>query len=218
MNIERLSPEVVKDLIPLVNSLGSLRKTAAVKYGSTNFQYVPLDDMLAEVKKDNNFAFMQPLGMGENGEPYIQCLLIHKSGEIIMSDPYRLVVKQGAKKQEEGAEITYSRRYSMASFFGIASDEDIDAQSQQEYQRGNTKTKQTHKPKRKNKLSEDMSHRLNEALFEFADMTNQSAKQVLDRVQQEVGKSAAEMDEQDGQRALNILANWKDKALQELGA
>lgn len=130
MKIEKLSPECVKDLIPLINSLGSLEKTASVEYGKTKFAYVPLDDMLSKIKENQNFAFMQPLGMLEDGTPCIQCVLIHKSGECITSDPYRLIVKPSERKQEEGSEITYSRRYTMASFFGIASNEDNDANNQ----------------------------------------------------------------------------------------
>ena len=69
MKIENLTPEIAKDLIALINSLSGLRKEGKVKYSGREFQYVLLDDMLAAVKKDNNFAFMQPLGMSDNGEP-----------------------------------------------------------------------------------------------------------------------------------------------------
>lgn len=213
MKIEKLSQEVVKDLIPLVNSLGTLKKTAAVKYGATNFQYVPLDDMLAEVKKNPNFAFMQPLGMGESGEPYIQCLLIHKSGEVIMSDPYRLVVKQGAKKQEEGAEITYSRRYSMASFFGIASDEDVDGQSEQEYRKGDTK-----RPAPRKKMSEAMSAKLNESVMAYSGLTSKTTKEIMAEIKAKTGKAPAQMDDADGETVLSYLREASDKYIESLGA
>ena len=139
MNLSKLSPEVAKDLIELVNSLSGLQKSAAVKYGATNFKYVPLDDILEKIKENHNFAFFQPLGSMSDNTPCIQCILVHKSGEVIASDPYRLVVKESMKKQEEGAEITYSRRYCAASFLGIASDDDVDAQKEKECQRGETR-------------------------------------------------------------------------------
>ena len=48
MVVDKIPEAVVKDLIPLVNSLGNLPKTATVKYGATNFSYVPLDDIMAK--------------------------------------------------------------------------------------------------------------------------------------------------------------------------
>ena len=129
-DLTKISPEFAKDLIELVNDLGELQKTAAVSYGTTRFHYVPLDDMLARIKQNHNFALLQPLGVMQDGRPCIKCLLIHKSGEILASDSYPLRIKDGAKKQDEGAEITYSRRYSLASFLSIASDEDTDANNE----------------------------------------------------------------------------------------
>ncbi len=129
---ENVPSEVASDLIALVNSLGTLEKTSEVRYGTTNFKYVPLDDILGKIKENKNFAFMQPLGTMDDGSQCIQCVLIHKSGYTIVSDPYKLKVKDSGKKQDEGAEITYSRRYCAASFLGIASDEDTDAQGEEE--------------------------------------------------------------------------------------
>lgn len=129
MNIEKLSENFVKDLIPLINSLGSIPKTATVKYGATNFSYIPLDDILSKIKENNNFAFMQPLGSDESGHSYVQCVLIHKTGETLVSDKFPLSFKDSQKPQEIGSVITYMKRYSVASFLGIASDEDNDGQT-----------------------------------------------------------------------------------------
>lgn len=129
MNIEKVSPEFVKDLIPLVNSLGNIPKTATVKYGATSFSYVPLDDIMAKIKSNEHFAFMQPLGKDDVGNPAIQCILIHDNGETLVSDPFTLPIISGMKPQDVGAVLTYYRRYSASAFLGIASDEDNDAQS-----------------------------------------------------------------------------------------
>lgn len=128
MNIEKLSPEFVKDLIPFLASLGGLPKTATVKYGATTFDYTPLSDILAKIKENKKFAFMQPLGSDENGA-YIQCVLVHESGESITSDKFPLGLKDGAKMQDWGASITYLKRYTAAAFLGIAADEDNDGQT-----------------------------------------------------------------------------------------
>ena len=129
MVVDKIPEDVVKDLIPLVNSLGNLPKTATVKYGATNFSYVPLDDIMAKIKADGNFAFMQPIGVSEDGRTCLQCVLYHKSGFPISSDAFPLPIKDGMKAQDVGAVLTYYRRYSASAFFGIASDEDNDGQS-----------------------------------------------------------------------------------------
>ena len=129
MVVDKIPEAVVKDLIPLVNSLGNLPKTATVKYGATNFPYVPLDDIMAKIKADGNFAFMQPIGVSEDGRTCLQCVLYHKSGFPISSDAFPLPIKDGMKAQDVGAVLTYYRRYSASAFFGIASDEDNDGQA-----------------------------------------------------------------------------------------
>lgn len=129
MNIEKMSPEFIKDLIELVNSLGNIPKTATVKYGATRFSYVPLDDIMARIKANKNFAFMQPLGKDEGGMPSVQCVLIHSGGEMLISDSFSLPSKTDINPQTFGSLITYAKRYSASAFFGIASDEDNDGQA-----------------------------------------------------------------------------------------
>ena len=107
MVVDKIPEAVVKDLIPLVNSLGNLPKTATVKYGATNFSYVPLDDIMAKIKADGNFAFMQPIGVSEDGRTCLQCVLYHKSGFPISSDAFPLPIKDGMKAQDVGAVLTY---------------------------------------------------------------------------------------------------------------
>jgi len=115
--------------------------------------------------------------------------------------------------QNLGAVETYQRRYLYMMAFEVVESDYFDATQ--------GKPKQEPKkqpPKRKSNLSQDMSRRLNEAVAEFAQMTGQSAKKVLARIEGEIGKTPATMNEQDGQKVLNIIDNWKDKAIQELGA
>jgi hypothetical protein len=132
MILDNLPPEVAQDLIILVNGLGTIPKTASVNYKAVRFRYVPLDDVLAKIKADGNFALMQPLTTLPDGQPALQCILVHKGGYTITSDPYPLHLPKSnpdapKTKQDEGADITYTRRYSVACFLSIASDEDTDA-------------------------------------------------------------------------------------------
>ena len=137
IGLESLSPEIATDLIGLVNSLQKLQKSCNVKYSVLNkktnqwstkeFNYVPLDDILEKIKENGNFAFMQPIGFDKGSQTVgIKCVLIHKSGKYLESDVFPIKTKEDMKIQDEGAEITYRKRYAAGAFFGIATEEDTD--------------------------------------------------------------------------------------------
>mgnify|MGYP002520980650 CR=1 FL=1 len=135
MNITSVSPEFAKDLIALINSCKGIKYNKKVKYTSrktgqtTEFEYTTLDKIHAHIKNDNNFALLEPMGTNEAGQPAIQIILIHKSGEAITSDYYTLNLPNNGSKQDEGAVITYTKRYALGSFLGISTDIDNDANS-----------------------------------------------------------------------------------------
>ena len=133
---ENITPETAADLIELVNQLKGLEKSAQVNYSVQNhktgewikksFDYVPLDNILNKIKENKNFALLQPIGVDENGVNGVRCILVHKSGHVFETDTYPFAVKEGAKLQDEGAEITYRKRYSLGAFLGMATEEDTD--------------------------------------------------------------------------------------------
>lgn len=122
-----MNQQAAKDLIELVNQLEGLPKTKEVKYGQTTFKYTPLDDILKKIKQNPKWALLQPLTI-EDGAPVIKNILIHESGEEIHSGPFTLYIDKATKMQDIGAVITYTRRYSIGAFLGIATEEDADAQ------------------------------------------------------------------------------------------
>lgn len=133
---ENITPEIATDLIELVNQLKGLEKSAQVNYSVKNrntgewmrkaFDYVPLDNILNKIKENQNFAMLQPIGIDENGVCGVKCILVHKSGHVFETSTYPFAVKEGAKIQDEGAEITYRKRYSLGAFLGMATEEDTD--------------------------------------------------------------------------------------------
>lgn len=133
---ENITPEIATDLIELVNQLRGLEKSAQVNYSVQNrktgewmrkaFDYVPLDNILNKIKENKNFAMLQPVGIDENGVCGVKCILVHKSGHVFETNTYPFAVKEGAKIQDEGAEITYRKRYSLGAFLGMATEEDTD--------------------------------------------------------------------------------------------
>lgn len=133
---ENITPEIATDLIELVNQLKGLEKSAQVNYSVKNrntgewmrkaFDYVPLDNILNKIKENQNFALLQPIGIDQNGVCGVKCILVHKSGHVFETNTYPFTAKEGAKIQDEGAEITYRKRYSLGAFLGMATEEDTD--------------------------------------------------------------------------------------------
>lgn len=133
---ENITPEIATDLIELVNQLKGLEKSAQVNYSVRNrstgewmkksFDYVPLDNILNKIKENQNFALLQPVGIDENGVCGVKCILVHKSGHVFETNTYPFAVNEDAKLQDEGAEITYRKRYSLGAFLGMATEEDTD--------------------------------------------------------------------------------------------
>ena len=155
MNITSVSTEFAKDLIELINSCKGITYNAKVDYTSkktgqrTKFEYVTLDKIYAHIKSNNNFAVLEPLGTNENGQSALQIVLIHKSGEAITSDYYVLRTPENATKQDEGAAITYTKRYALGSFLGLCTDEDNDANPDGEGMSAKTPTTKQPAPKAK---------------------------------------------------------------------
>ena len=124
-----MKAEVAKDLIELVNGMKDFIKSKSVKYGNTEFEYVPLDDILDRVSKFPKWAVMQPLSNNENGVPCVETNLIHESGEVLNSGKLTLITN-GTKMQDFGSVITYTRRYQLGAFLGINTEVDNDATDQ----------------------------------------------------------------------------------------
>ena len=107
---ENISPEVATDLIELINNLKGLEKSVQNRKTGEGmkkaFNYVPLDNILNKIKENSNFALLQPIGVDENGLNGVKCILIHKSGHVFETNTYPFTVQEGAKLQDEGAEIT----------------------------------------------------------------------------------------------------------------
>lgn len=134
MNITNVSPEFAKDLIELINSCKGIKYNKKVKIKTKTgreieYEYTTLDKIYAHVKSNNNFALIEPIGTNEAGQPAVQIILVHKSGEALTSDYYALNLPYNGSKQDEGSAITYTKRYALGSFLGISTDGDNDAGS-----------------------------------------------------------------------------------------
>lgn len=93
--------------------------------------YVPLEGVVDVVNKfgpKHGLSYMQE-PIYQDDKAGAQTMVMHESGEWILFEPLLLPVGQKATAQAAGSAITYARRYSLGSAFGIASEVDDDANS-----------------------------------------------------------------------------------------
>lgn len=98
--------------------------------GSYKFAYATLDSILDGIRgplASNGLAFTQTLEKREDG--MVMCLRLFHSGGGLVSTCMPLDSARIVKMQEMGSMMTFARRYQIASFFGLAAEEDDDANS-----------------------------------------------------------------------------------------
>lgn len=118
-NIFKAICECKKDFLPLQKNKQG--------YG---YKYVTLDaviDMLNTVLPKHGLGFIQFPSTNE-GEYTLTTRVIHESGEWL-EDTIKFNLTEISKAndtQKLGASVTYFRRYTLSTIFGIAADEDVD--------------------------------------------------------------------------------------------
>lgn len=91
-------------------------------------KYVPLESLVKAVMETGSplgISFMQYTQVNENGDLGLCTVVMHSSGEY-MEFPPLPIRPENNRPQATGSAITYARRYSLSSIFGIASEEDDD--------------------------------------------------------------------------------------------
>lgn len=94
-----------------------------------SYKYADLNSVIAaiqEASKDIDIAYIQQPVM-DGGKSGVINYLLNSKGAIMNFGAYLLDVG-GARPQDAGGALTYARRYSISAIFGIASEEDTDAQ------------------------------------------------------------------------------------------
>lgn len=91
-------------------------------------KYVPLESVVQAIDIEahkHGLSYCQSAVTNEQGLAGVITMIIHSSGEFIEFDPLFLKPNKQTP-QGVGSAITYARRYSLSSAFGIASDVDDD--------------------------------------------------------------------------------------------
>ena len=112
-------------------------------------KYVPLENVVQvvdEAMTDTGLSYTQGIADLEEGYLRVDTIVLHESGEY-------MVIKGSKVKpvkndpQSAGSAITYARRYSLSTAFGIASDPDDDGNGASQQAKNNQQPKNTQQPK-----------------------------------------------------------------------
>ena len=112
-------------------------------------KYVPLENVVQVVDEamiDTGLSYTQGITDLEEGYLRVDTIVLHESGEY-------MVIKGSKVKpvkndpQSAGSAITYARRYSLSTSFGIASDPDDDGNGASQQSKNNQQPKNTQQPK-----------------------------------------------------------------------
>lgn len=98
---------------------------------SRRYQYTKLDTMIDLIKpilQKNGLFFIQPVVNNGHGD-YLVTRIYHMSGEWIDSS-ILLRDDESGTSQEFGSQLTYKKRYALATILGLAADEDDDGHAE----------------------------------------------------------------------------------------
>lgn len=105
------------------------KENGTVKYKSTHYDYVLLRDLIDAINKgikDTGLAWLQDTKT-ESGSVSVRTLVFHEDGYCFPSSWTE--IKTSGKAQDIGSAMTYARRYSLSTTFGVNSENDDDGKS-----------------------------------------------------------------------------------------
>lgn len=117
-----MSPTIGKLAEALSKAQAEIKNAAKDKnnpfFESTYADLASVWDACREPLTKNGLSVTQPLSVDANGKPILNTLLLHVSGEWILSQVPVIAVKQDP--QAYGSAITYFRRFSLSTIVGVA--------------------------------------------------------------------------------------------------
>lgn len=97
---------------------------------SYSYRYVSLGAVLDSIRPvftAHGLSFLQLPSNGKTG-PAVSLLLLHSSGEWVLTDPLE-IPSQKQDAQSYGSALTYGRRYVLTAIAGVVGEDDDDAQA-----------------------------------------------------------------------------------------
>jgi len=114
------------------------------------FAGLPAVITILKVLNKHDLGYIQMIQPTDDGKLMLELYLFHKSGQRLPSSffPFEVTQKKGmSPEQSLGTSLTYFRRYQLTTYFGIASEEDIDGAGEVEPTKSSANAKAIEKPK-----------------------------------------------------------------------
>lgn len=189
-----------------------LKKSGENKFAG--YKYYELGDILPPINQlmlENGVAGVVTFGSEFAVLKLVNC---EKPEEVIeFTSPMAGATLKGAHDiQNLGAVETYQRRYLYMAAFEVVESDFFDATQ------GKPQKESKNFQKVEKLMSEDMSAKLNEAIKKHCELTGTKTKDVLNSLQNVIGKAPASMTDEDGEKVLATLRSWADNFIDNLGA
>ena len=119
-NITNLATSLLK----AQKAMGSALKDAENPYFKSNYADLKaVIDAIKEPLNDNGITFLQAVNGCGDGNPVIETMLLHESGQYLCTRTPIFCVKPD-NPQAFGSGVTYSKRYALQAFLGLPTKDD----------------------------------------------------------------------------------------------
>lgn len=118
----------IKGLAMFHQQVAAPKENGHVSFKSTHYDYVLLEDLIAAINtgiKGTGLAWLQDTKTEENAVS-VRTIILHEDGYIYESS--WVTIKTSGKAQDIGSAMTYAKRYSLGTAFGVSSESDDDGQ------------------------------------------------------------------------------------------
>lgn len=112
------------------------KQTGEYTGGSIKFMYAELETILDATRpylSALGLSFSQPLTTEPSGRTWVNSILAHKDGAMIIS---RMIVPEARGMTEFGGNVTYIRRYAAGPALGVSSEDDADNKEERDEDEG----------------------------------------------------------------------------------
>ena len=147
-------------------------------------KYVPLENVVEAIDSvggEHGLSFIQEVKTSDDGMVGVTTIIFHTSGEWLEFEPLYLK-PDSTKPQAYGSAITYARRYSLSSAFGITSDQDDDgneANGNNSRQKSNVVPMQ-HQPTQE-ELNKEATQRINSLYDEMIKLDHEMTPEIINQ-------------------------------------
>lgn len=129
MDLEHTDSKLFAGLAKVQQKLEQPSKDSFVDAGKYKYKFATLNEVIGAVQiaeAETGVSFSQNVTSNEDGSQSVTTMIFHEGGGFIVFDPVTIYATK--KAQDAGSAISYARRYSLQTAFGIAAEEDDDGQ------------------------------------------------------------------------------------------